>query len=60
VYYWESSLDQETWTAGAPTVQARSTLTGLKPGQVYYFRFRVFKRDGLMTDTSSTVSFMVR
>jgi hypothetical protein len=60
VYHWEYSLDQETWTAGAPTTQARSTITGLRPGQVYYFRFRVFKREGLMTEASSTVSFMVR
>ena len=60
MYYWEYSLDQETWTAGAQTVQARSTLTGLRPGQVYYFRFRTFQREGLMTDSSSTVSFMVR
>jgi hypothetical protein len=59
-YYWEYSLDLETWTAGAPTAQARSTIAGLSPGQVYHFRFRVLKREGLMTDASSTVSFMVR
>jgi hypothetical protein len=60
LYYWEYSLDQQTWTVGAQTAQARSTITGLRAGQVYSFRFRVFKREGLMTDSSSMVNFMVR
>jgi hypothetical protein len=59
-YYWEYSLDRETWTVGAQTAQARSTIAGLRAGQVYYFRLRVLKREGLMTDASSMVSFMVR
>jgi hypothetical protein len=59
-YFWEYSEDQETWTAGAHTAQARSTLEGLLPGKVYYFRFRALRREGLMTNASQTVRFMVK
>jgi hypothetical protein len=59
-YFWEYSLDQDTWTATTPTAQARITLAGLRAGQVYYFRFRVLKREGFMTDHASIVSFLVR
>jgi hypothetical protein len=59
-YFWEYSLDQETWTAGAQTAQARSTLAGLTAGKVYSFRFRALRREGVMTDASPTVRFMVR
>jgi hypothetical protein len=59
-YFWEVSLDQQTWTASAPTAQASTTLAGLTLGQVYSFRFRALRREGVMTDPSSTVSFMVK
>ena len=60
VYTWEYSLDQQAWTAVPQTAQARTSITGLTPGKVYYFRFRVFKRDGTTTDASQVVSFMVK
>jgi hypothetical protein len=59
-YFWEYSLDQETWTATTPTAQARITIAGLRSGQVYYFRFRVLKREGFLSDHTSLVSFLVR
>ena len=59
-YFWEYSLDQETWTASTPTSQARSTIAGLRPGQVYHFRFRALKREGFVSDASPIVSLMVR
>ena len=59
-YFWEYSEDQQTWTAGAPTAQARSTIAGLSPGKVYYFRFRALRREGVITDASPIVSFMVK
>jgi hypothetical protein len=59
-YFWEYSLDQESWTAYAQTAQAHSTLAGLTPGKVYYFRFRALRREGVMTDASSIVRLMVR
>jgi hypothetical protein len=59
-YFWEVSLDQETWTAGAPTAQANTTLAGLTPDKVYSFRFRALRREGVMTDASPIVSLRVR
>jgi hypothetical protein len=59
-YFWEYSEDQKTWTAGAHTAQARSTLAGLSPDKVYAFRFRVLRRDGVMTEASKAVSLRVK
>jgi hypothetical protein len=59
-YFWEYSLDQETWTAGAQTAQAHSSLAGLTPGKTYYFRFRALRREGVMTDAALSVSFLVQ
>ena len=59
-YSWEYSLDQETWTVGAQTAQARSTIAGLRLGQLHYFRVRALKRDGLITEPASIVRLMVR
>jgi hypothetical protein len=59
-YAWEYSLDQETWTVGAQTAQARSTIAGLRPGQLYSFRVRALKREGLMTEPASIVRLIVR
>jgi hypothetical protein len=59
-YHWEYSLDQETWTVGAQTAQSRSTIAGLRAGQMYSFRVRVLKREGFVTDASSMVRFIVR
>jgi hypothetical protein len=58
-YFWEYSVDQQTWMAGVHTAQARCTIAGLVPGKLYYFRFRALRRDGGTTDSSQTVSFMV-
>jgi hypothetical protein len=59
-YSWEYSLDQETWTVGAQTAQARGIIAGLRPGQLYYFRVRALKRDGLITEPASLVRLIVR
>jgi hypothetical protein len=60
VYYWELSVDQVTWSAASQTAPARTTIAGLTPGKVYYFRFHAFRRDGGMTDPSQVVNLMVR
>lgn len=44
-YYWEYSLDQETWTSAPDTLTAKTTITGLTPGKMYHFRFRALKRE---------------
>jgi hypothetical protein len=59
VYYWESSLDQQSWTAAGQSPGTRFTVAGLAPGKVYFFRFRAFTRDGEMTEYSPVVSLMV-
>lgn len=58
-YFWEYSADRETWTALQPTPRARTSLSGLTPGKVYYFRFHVLMQDGSMGDPSQIVSLMV-
>ena len=47
MYAFECSLDQKNWTL-APSVQvAHKTVTGLTPGQVYYFRFSALVKNTL-------------
>ena len=57
-YFWEFSLDQKIWTSAPETMRARLLLTGLTPGQVYYFRFRAHTRKGPV-DYSQVVSLLV-
>lgn len=57
-YYWQYSLDQKTWTSAPETMKARTTIAGLTPAQVYYFRFRALTRNGA-TDYSQVVSLLV-
>jgi len=57
-YYWEHSLDQQTWTRATETLQAKVTLTGLTSAQTYYFRFRALTRAG-QRDYSQVVSLLV-
>ena len=59
VYSWEYSLDQSKWSAGPETMQARSEISGLTPGSIYYFRFRALTRTGRQ-DYSQVVSLLVR
>ena len=57
-YTFEYSLDQVTWSSAGQTGKVRTTITGLTPGKVYYFRFLAFKR-GDTTYTSQVVYLMV-
>jgi hypothetical protein len=57
-YYWEVSVDQKIWSTVPETKLGKTTVTGLTPGQVYYFRFRALTRKG-KTDYSLVVSLMV-
>jgi hypothetical protein len=58
-YYWFYSLDQKSWTSAPDTMTSKVTISGLTPGQLYYFRFRTLNRKGL-TDLSQVVSFLVK
>ncbi len=59
MYAFEYSLDQKSWTA-VPNVQvAHTTVTGLTPGQVYYFRFSALVKN-TPRPYSQIVSFLVK
>jgi len=60
LYYWEVSSDnQKTWSVATDTTKANAILTGLTPGQTYYFRFRARTTQG-MSDYSIILSHIVR
>jgi hypothetical protein len=59
-YYWEVSVDQASWSAGAQSAKAQATIGGLTPGKEYYFRVHAFLRNGTTTSPSVTVSRLVR
>ncbi len=58
MYYWQYSLDQVTWTDIPQTMKTRVLVSGLTPGQVYYFRFHAHTRKGPV-DVSQIVSLMI-
>jgi hypothetical protein len=58
VYMWQFSLDQKNWTSVPQSMKAKVTVSGLTPGQVYYFRFSAETRKGPV-DFSQIVSLMV-
>jgi hypothetical protein len=58
-YYWQFSLDGRTWTSVPETMKHVTVISGLTPGQTYYFRFRALTRKG-MRDWSQVVSLIVR
>jgi hypothetical protein len=58
IYYWEHSLDQETWTSLPQTMLTRTEVSGLQAACIYYFRFRAFTRAGWQ-DYSQVVSLLV-
>jgi hypothetical protein len=59
VYYFEYSSDQKTWLACPIVMKAKTFLSGLTIGTIYYFRVHAQTRKGL-TELSSVVSFVVR
>ena len=58
VYYWQYSLDQQTWTSVPDTLQARTEIRGLTSAKTYYFRFRALTRAGEI-GFSQVVSLLV-
>lgn len=59
VYLWEMSADQKSWGSLPQTFKATTTVTGLTPGQTYYFRFRSQTRTGGVSNESQVVSLFV-
>jgi FlaG/FlaF family flagellin (archaellin) len=58
-YFWSYSLDQKTWTSVPEAMKSTITITGLTPGQVYYFRYYTMTRKGT-GNLSQTVNLMVK
>ena len=57
-YYWQFSLDAKNWSSVPETMKHVTVISGLTPGQTYYFRFRALTRKG-MRDWSQVVSVIV-
>lgn len=56
-YEWEYSTDGgTTWLAMPPTIQAKTTLTGLKPGSSVQFRYRAVTPKGGAGDWSQPIT----
>jgi hypothetical protein len=58
-YFYEFSVDQITWVPGIQTGRTDGTISGLKPGTLYYFRFKCLKTDDTYTDPSNVVHLFV-
>jgi hypothetical protein len=43
-YYWQFSLDQQTWTNVPETMRASTVIAGLTATRMYFFRFRALTR----------------
>jgi hypothetical protein len=58
-YYWQFSLDQQTWTNVPETMRASTLIAGLTSARIYYFRFRALTRSGEI-GFSQVVSLLVQ
>ena len=59
-YEWEYSTDGgKTWVAAPPSLQAKTTVTGLPAGTSVQFRYRSVTRTGA-TDWSTPVTLLVK
>ena len=58
-YYWQHSLDQQTWTSAPETMRATTLIAGLTSARTYYFRFRALTRAGEV-GFSQVVSLLVQ
>jgi hypothetical protein len=58
-YFWSYSLDQKVWTSVPMTLKSKVTISGLTPGQTYYFRYYTVTRKGT-SDPSQVFSLLVK
>lgn len=58
VYFWQYSLDQQSWVSLPESFKAKVLITGLTPARIYYFRFRATTRTKVL-DFSQVVSLLV-
>lgn len=58
-YQWQSSADGVAWTDLPPTLQAKTTVEELTPGQRIYFRYRGITKEGPLS-WSNGISWIVQ
>jgi hypothetical protein len=58
-YFFEFSSNQKDWTAQPEVHVSRMSITGLTPGQTYYFRVRAIVKS-VPTDYGPVVPFLVK
>jgi hypothetical protein len=58
-YSWQYSTDQKTWTSVPPTIQAKTGISGLTSGTLYYFRMQPLTPSG-EGDWTQIVSLVVK
>jgi hypothetical protein len=58
-YGWQYSTDQKTWTTLPPTLQAKTGVSGLTAGTLYYFRVQPLLPTGEQ-NWGDLVAFMVK
>jgi hypothetical protein len=58
-YSWQYSTDQKTWTSVPPTIQAKTGVSGLTSGALYYFRMQPLTPTG-EGDWTQIVSLLVK
>jgi hypothetical protein len=59
-YNWQYSLDQKTWTSLPQTLVAKTGVSGLTAGSIYYFRDQSLTPKGGESDWGQVVSLLVK
>jgi hypothetical protein len=59
IYQWQMSADQKSWSDLPWSKKASTSVTGLTPATIYYFRFRVLSADGT-SDWSAVISHIAQ
>jgi hypothetical protein len=58
-YFWSYSTDEKSWTSVPQLMKAATTVSGLTPGQTYYFRYSTSNRQGT-SNPSQVFSILVK
>ena len=59
-YNWQYSIDQKTWTSLPQTLKAKTGVSGLTAGTIYFFRSQALTPKGGEGDWGQVVSFLVK
>jgi hypothetical protein len=58
-YFWSYSTDEKSWVSVPQLMKAATTVSGLTPGQTYYFRYYTSNRQGT-SNLSQVFSILVK